>query len=60
VLGSIITNDASCTGEIKSRIAMANKQAGYFHKKFDFHLWKKLKKRYIFSIDLRGAAIWTL
>jgi hypothetical protein len=39
---------------------MINKQAGYFHKKIYFHLRKKLKQRYICSIDLRGAEIWTL
>jgi len=56
-LGSVITNDARCTHEIKSRIAMAkavfNKKT-YFTIKFDLNLRKKLVRCYIPSIALYG------
>jgi hypothetical protein len=62
-LGSVITNDARCTREIKSRIAMAkaafNKKT-LFTSKLDLYLRKKLVKCYIWSIALYGAEIWTL
>jgi hypothetical protein len=58
-LGSMITNDASCTREIKSRIAMAkaafNKEKNFFTSKLDLNLLKKLVKCYIWSIALYGA-----
>jgi hypothetical protein len=62
-LGGIITNDARCTHEIKSRIAMAK---AALHKKtlvtsrLDLHLRKKSVKCYIWSKALYGAEIWTL
>ena len=47
-LGSISTNDGRCTGEMKSRIAMAkaafNKKKTLFTTKFDLNLRKKLVK----------------
>jgi hypothetical protein len=62
-LGSI-TNDARCTHEIKSRIAMAkaafNKTKTLFISKLDLNLRKKLVKCYIWSIALYGAETWTL
>jgi hypothetical protein len=63
-LGSIITNDARCTHEIKSRIAMAkaafNKKKKLFTSKLVLNLRKKLVKCYIWSIALYGAETWTL
>jgi hypothetical protein len=62
-LGSMITNDARCTREITSRIAMAkaafNKKT-LFTNKLDLNLRKKLVKCYIWSIALYGAETWTL
>jgi len=53
-LGSIITNDASCTREIKFRISMAktgfNKIKTPFTSKLELHLRKKLAACYIWSI----------
>jgi hypothetical protein len=50
-LGSMTTNDARCTREIKSRIVMAkapfNKKKTLFTSKLDLHLRKKLVKCYI-------------
>jgi hypothetical protein len=61
---SLITNDARCTREIKSRIAMAkaafNKKKTIFTSKLDLNLRKKLVKCYIWSIGLYGAETWTL
>jgi hypothetical protein len=63
-LGSLVTNYARCTSEIKSRIAMAkaafNKKKNLFTSKLDLNLSKKLEKCYIWSIALRGAETWTL
>jgi hypothetical protein len=64
-LGSMITNDARCTREIKSRIAMAEaafnkKKKTLFTSKLDLNLRKKLVKCYIWSIALYGAETWTL
>jgi hypothetical protein len=63
-LGSVITSDARCTREIKSRIAMAkgaiNKKKNLFISKLDLNLRKKLVKCYIWSIALYGAETWTL
>jgi hypothetical protein len=63
-LDSIITNDARCTCDIKSRIAIAkaafNKKKNLFTSKLDFNLRKKLVKCYIWSIALYGAETWTL
>jgi hypothetical protein len=58
-LGSMITNDARCTREIKARIAMAkaafNRKKTLFASKLDLQLKKKLVKCYIWSIALYGA-----
>jgi hypothetical protein len=62
-LGSMITNDAMCTSEIKSRIAMAKavfNKKNLFTSKLDLSLRKKLVKYYIWSIALYGAETWTL
>ena len=63
-LGSTITNDARCTWEIKSRIAMAkaafNKKNTLFTSKLDLNLRKKLVHCYIWTTALNGAATWTL
>jgi hypothetical protein len=63
-LGSMITSDARCTREIKSRIAMAkaafNKKKNLFTSKLKLNLRKKLVKCYILSIALCGAETWTL
>jgi hypothetical protein len=63
-LGSMITNYARCTREIKSRTAMAkaafNKKKNLFTSKLDLKLRKKLEKCYIWSIALYGAETWTL
>jgi putative lipoic acid-binding regulatory protein len=63
-LGSMITNDARCTREMKSRIAMAkaafNKKKNLFSSKLDLYLSKKLVKCYIWSIALYGAETWIL
>jgi hypothetical protein len=62
--GSIITDIASCTREIKSSIAMAkaafNKKKTFVTRKLDFNLRRKLVKCYIWSIALYGAETWTL
>jgi hypothetical protein len=63
-LGSMITNNARCTREIKSSIAMAkaafNKKKNLFTSKLDLNLKKKLVKCYIWSIALYGVETWTL
>jgi hypothetical protein len=63
-LGSMITSDARCTREIKSRIAMAktafNKNKNLFTSKLELNLRKKLVKCYIWSIAFYGAETWTL
>jgi hypothetical protein len=60
----IITNDARCTREIKSRIAMAkaafNKKKTLFTSNLDLNLRRKLVKCYIWSIAFYGAETWTL
>jgi hypothetical protein len=60
-VGSMITNDARYTQEIKARIAMA--KAAFNRKKTFFTskllLRKKLVKCYIWSIALYGAETWT-
>jgi hypothetical protein len=59
----MLPNDARCTREIKSRIAMAkaafNKKA-LFTSKLDLNLRKKPVKCYIWNITLYGAETWTL
>ena len=62
-LGSILTNDGRCTGEIKCRIAMAkaafNKKKTLFTSTLDLNLRKKLVKCYIWSVEY-GAETWTV
>lgn len=62
-LVSMITNDASCTCEIKCRIAMVkaalNKQKAIFTSNFDLNLMKKLQKYYIGSTAVYGVETWT-
>ena len=63
-LGSMITNDARCTREIKYRNAIAkatcNSKKTLFTRKLDLNLRKKLLKCYIWSIALCGAETLTL
>ena len=63
-LGSMLTNDGSCTCEIKSRIAMTmvafNKKKTLFTNTLDLNLKKKLVKCYIWSMNLHGAETWTI
>jgi hypothetical protein len=58
----MITNDARCTREIKSRITILkaefNKKKTLFTSKRDLNLRKKLVKCYIWSIALCGAEMW--
>jgi hypothetical protein len=57
-LGSMVINDARCTHEIKSRIAMANaafnKKKALFNSKLDLNLRKKLVKCYF----LEHSFVW--
>jgi hypothetical protein len=52
----MITNNAICTHEIKSKIAMAkaafNRKKTLFTSKLNLNLWKKLVKCYIWSTAL--------
>jgi hypothetical protein len=61
---NMITNDARCTREIKSRIARAkaanNEKKALFTRKLELNLRKKLVKSYIWSVALYGAEMWTL
>jgi len=63
-LGSILTNDGTCTCEIKCRIAMAktafNKKRTLFTSTLDLEPRRKLVKCYIWSIPLYGAETWAL
>jgi hypothetical protein len=63
-LGSIITNDARCTREIKSRTSTEKKQHSkkrrLFTSKLDLNLRKKIAKCYIWSIALYGDENWML
>jgi hypothetical protein len=58
-LGSMITNYARCTCEIKSRIAKAkavlNKIKALFTRKLDLNLRQKIVKCYIGSTSMYGA-----
>ena len=54
-LGSMTTDDARCTREIKSRSVMAKAS---FSNKLDLHLRMILKKCYIWSIALNCAETW--
>jgi hypothetical protein len=63
-LGCFITDDARCTRQIKSKIAMTkaafNKKNVLFTSKLDLNLRKKHVNRYTWSIALCGAETWTL
>jgi len=63
-LGSILTNDGRCTGEIECRSATAkaafNKKRAIVTRTMDLEIGKKLVKCYIRSIALYGAETWTL
>jgi hypothetical protein len=63
-LGSMLTGDARCTHEIKSRIALAkaafNKKKTVFTSKLGLNLRKKLVNSYIWYIALYGAEAWTI
>jgi hypothetical protein len=63
-LGSMITNDATCTREIKSRITMAkaafSKAKALFTSKLDLSLRKKLVECVIWSVPLYSDETWTL
>jgi hypothetical protein len=58
-LGSMLTDDARCTCEIKCRIAMTkatfNRKKNLFASKLDLNLRKKLAKCYIWSLALYDA-----
>ena len=60
----ILTNDGTCTCEIKCIIAMAkaafNKKRALFTSTLDLELRKKLVKCYIWSIALYGAETWKI
>jgi hypothetical protein len=62
--GSLITNYATCTCEIKARIAMSkatlNKKKLLFTSKLGLNLWKNLVQFYIWNIALYAAETWTL
>jgi len=66
IFGSLITNDAACTREIKSKITMSkatfNKEKLLFISKFGLNLRKNLVHFYIWDIHvaLYGAATGTL
>ena len=57
-LGSMLTNDGTCTREIKSRISMA--KAAFSKKQIGLNLRKKVIKCYIWSMVLYGTETWTL
>jgi hypothetical protein len=60
---SKVTNDARCSREIKTRIAMAKaafNKKNIFTSKLLSNLKKKLAKCYILSIVLCGVETWTL
>ena len=63
-LGSLITNDARRTREIKSRITVPktafNMEKTLFTSKLDFNLRNKPVTRCIGNITLYGAETWTL
>jgi hypothetical protein len=61
-LGSVITNDANFTWEIKSKIAMGKNifQQESFHKEISLKFEEKLVKCCIWSIGFYGAVIWRL
>jgi hypothetical protein len=60
----MITNDAICTRDLKSKIDMAkaafNKCTNLITSKLEFNLRMKLEKCYIWNIVLYGAETWTI
>jgi hypothetical protein len=60
----MITNDARCTREIKSRISMAraafNREKTCFTNILNLNVSSQLVKCYIWNIALYGAETWTL
>jgi len=60
----MMTNDARCTHEIKSKISVANetfnKTKTLLTSRMDLNLRKKLVNCYICSIALYGAKTWTV
>jgi hypothetical protein len=58
-LSSVITNDAKCAGEIKSRNVKAKeafiRKKTLFTSKLYLNLWKQLVKCYIWSLALSHA-----
>jgi hypothetical protein len=62
--GSMETNYARCTREVKSRIAMAkaalNKTQAHFTSRLYLNLMKKLVKCCTWSTAFYGAETWTL
>jgi hypothetical protein len=63
-LGSMVTNDARCTREIKSKIATAKaattRKKTLFSSKLDLNLKYKLVNCYIWNTNLYDAETWTL
>ena len=63
-LGSLISDDGTCTAEIKSRIAMAknafNKRRELFSKRLSKELKKKVIMTIVWSVALYGSETWTL
>jgi len=62
-LGSVITGDARCAREIKSRISVteaALSKKNLFNSRLDLNLRRKLVMCYIWSVALYGAETWTL
>jgi hypothetical protein len=62
-LVSLITNDARCAREIKSKIGMAKAAFNtktLFTSRLELNSRKKLVECYIWSIALYGAETWTL
>jgi hypothetical protein len=62
-LDSMTKNDAKCSRETKSKIAMAKaavNREGRFTSKLDLSLREELVKCYIWKIALYGAETWTL
>jgi hypothetical protein len=59
-LGSILTNDGTCSCKIKCRIAMAKaaftKKRALFTNTLDLELKKKIVKCYVWSIALYGRS----
>ena len=61
-LGGMITHDARCTCENKSRVAMdkeVQKKKSLFTNKLNLYLSKELVMCYIWIISLRCAETWT-